>query len=262
MIFLYNLVGPVGLWIAGGYGGDEFEPSATVEFIAENNSNSQLVPDLPQPISQSPSMFLHNETIILCGGFNNLKTCLKLQEGTWTEYTSMKRERDKAAVVSTTTATFIFGGWRNKDTYEYLENNAFEWKLGTANITDGFKSGCTIAISQDEIWLIGGTRTEQRILSFNVENQNFTELPTKLKQERYGHQCAFIPGTRHLMITGGYINSDSTEIIDVETGNVIEGPSMNSKRAYHGIGVLNIDGQVYNAQTQKWELTNMELSKV
>ena len=30
----------------------------------------------------------------------------------------MKRERDKAAVVSTTTATFIFGGWRNKDTYE------------------------------------------------------------------------------------------------------------------------------------------------
>ena len=199
MIFLYNLVGPVGLWIAGGYGGDEFEPSATVEFIAENNSNSQLVPDLPQPISQSPSMFLHNETIILCGGFNNLKTCLKLQEGTWTEYTSMKRERDKAAVVSTTTATFIFGGWRNKDTYEYLENNAFEWKLGTANITDGFKSGCTIAISQDEIWLIGGTRTEQRILSFNVENQNFTELPMKLKQGRNGHQCAFHSGWQKLL---------------------------------------------------------------
>ena len=86
-------------------------------------------------------MFLHNESIMLCGGEKNLKTCLKLQEGTWTEYTSMKRERDKAAVVSTTTATFIFGGWRNKDTYEYLENNAFEWKLGTANITDGFKSG-------------------------------------------------------------------------------------------------------------------------
>ena len=36
-----------------------------------------------------------------------------------------------------------------------------------------------------------------------------------------GHQCAFIPGTRHLMITGGITDgyiSDTTEIINVENG--------------------------------------------
>ena len=85
------------------------------------------------------------------------------------------------------------------------------------------------------------------------------------------------------MVTGGkyYGNRyDSTEIINVEIGKVIEGPPMNSKRASHGIGVLNVDSQerlvviggekgyvrlesveVYNSQTQKWELTNIELSE-
>ena len=84
------------------------------------------------------------------------------------------------------------------------------------------------------------------------------------------------------MITGGYTDdySDSTEIIDVEKRSVTEGPSMNSKRTRHGIGVLAIKGheivvvlggytgneylksvEMYNAQTQKLDLTNIELSE-
>ena len=228
-------------------------------------------------------MFLHNETVMICGGYHNLKTCLKLQEGTWTEYNSLKEERSYAAVVSTHTTTFIFGGDKSEDTYEYLEKNASEWKLGLTKIPGGFISACSIAISQDEIWLIGVGTTVQRILSFNLKNQNFNVLSIELKQGRWGHQCTFIPGTRNIIVIGGVSDSvftDSTEIIDVDTGNVAEGPSMNSTRAYHGIGVLNIDRQervvifggqdyssylksveVYNAQTQKWETTNIELSE-
>ena len=233
-------------------------------------------------------MFLHNETIMLCGGGNNLKTCFKLQEGTWTKYNSLKEERRNAAGVSTATATFIFGGHENRDTYEYLEKYESEWKLGETRIPDGLWNGCSIAISQDEIWLIGGVYNEHRILSFNLTNQIFKKLHIKLDQGRYGHQCAFVPGTRHLMITGGHIDneyindiSNSTVIIDVEARNVSGGPPMNSKRAVHGIGVLNIKGherlvvfggegenynylksvEGFNAQTQKWELTNIELSE-
>ena len=229
--------------IAGGAADLNYLPLASVEFISKNNSNNRL-PNLPKSISASPSMFLHNETIMLCGGQKNFQTCLKLQEGTWTEYNSLKERRSLAAVVSTTTATFIFGGDESRDTYEYLEKNASKWKLGETKIPGVFRRGCSMAISQDEIWLIGGYKTEQRILPFNVNNQNFTELPTELKQARYGHRCGFIPGTRNIMITGGYTNeySDSTEIIDVERRNVTKGPSMNSKRGEHGIGVLTIEG--------------------
>ena len=170
-------------------------------------------------------MFLHNETIMLCGGKNNQQTCLKLEEDTWTDYNSFKEERFYASVVSTTTATFIFGGWSSIDTFEYLEKKASDWILETAKIPGGFTEGCSIAISYDEIWLIGGYYDDQMILSFNVNNQNFAELPTKLKQGRGGHQCAFIPGTRHLMITGGRIGnygSDNTEIIDVTSHTSVD----------------------------------------
>ena len=286
---MHVLVGPVGIWIAGG---GWYELSATVEFIPMNNSNSQLIPKLPKTICY-PSMFQHNEAILLCGGDNNLKTCLKLQGDKWTEYNFLKEERTNAAVVSTNTATFLFGGDKGGDTYEYLEKNASEWKRGETKIPGlfGFYYGCSIAISDDEIWLIGGHQylgvSTRRILSFNVNNQKFTKLPTKLKHGRYGHKCAFIPETRNIIVTGGsslFSDYDSTEIIDVETRKVTEGPPMNSKRIGHGIGVLNIDGQervvvfggfvyenpltiflnsveAYNAQTQKWELTKIELSE-
>ena len=72
----------------------------------------------------------------------------------------------------------------------------------------------------------------------------------------------------------------TSEIIDVGTRSVTEGPPMNSRRLAHGIGVLNIDNldrvavfggfdgtdylksvEMYNHQTQTWELTNFELSE-
>ena len=270
--------------LAGGHDQNSFLASA--EFIPATKISNSL-PSLPKSILGSHSMFLHNETIMICGGQNNLKTCLKLQEGSWTEYNSLKEGRSHGALVSTTTATFIFGGYYSEDTYEYLEKNAAsEWKLGETKIPGGFHQGCSVAISQDEIWLLGGYDNEQRVLSFNVNNQKFTVLPTELKQGRYEHRCAFIPGTRNIIVTGGFIFEPtvSTEIIDVETRNVTEGPSMNSKRANHGIGVLDIERQerlvvfggqasaqasdtsyhksveFYNAQMQKWQLTNIELS--
>ena len=128
--------------------------------------------------------------------------------------------------------------------------------------------------SPDDIWLIGGYRTASRILSFKMNEQNFTVLPIELNQGRYYHQCTFIPGTRYIVVTGGqdkdYNRFATSEIIDVGTRSVTEGPPMNSRRLAHGIGVLNIDNldrvavfggfdgtdylksvEMYNPQTQK-----------
>ena len=229
-------------------------------------------------------MFLHNKTIVICVSSKNFKTCFKLQEGNWTIYNSLNYERTFAATVSTNNATFIFGGMdsKTKYTFEYLEKDAANWKLGKTNITGSFEYGCTIAISEEEIWLIGGlTPNEKRILSFNVRNQSFTEMPFELKLGRRQHQCAFIPGTRNIIVTGGtdygyYL--DSTQIINVDNGSVSNGARMNSKRCRHGIGILNINNQerivifggkndddylktveVYNTQAQNWELSNITL---
>ena len=85
------------------------------------------------------------------------------------------------------------------------------------------------------------------------------------------------------MITGGHCNFndlDSTEILDTEGGSVTMASPMNSKRAAHGIGIITVNGEdrlavvggsdgrtqldsveLYNTQTEKWEMTDFKLSE-
>ena len=174
----------------------------------------------------------------------------------------------------------------------YFENTHLKYaqfskmETGTIDIPGGFNHGFfTIGDrTGQKIYLIGGQNTPNRILKFNVEDRSFKELPTKLNVERSGgHMCALIPNTNKIMITGGYNNGylDSTEILDTEDGSVtmIASP-MNSKRDGHGMGVVTINGEnklavfggydgrtqldsveVYNTKTEKWEMTDLELSE-
>ena len=155
----------------------------------------------------------------------------------------------------------------------------------------GFEDGCAIDVkSEQEIWLIGGTRTENRILSFDVTHHTFHELPFQLNVGRQKHRCAFIPNSNKIMITGGMDSGnsylDSAEILDIDDGNVTMASPMNYKRSNHGMGFVNINGEdklivfggqheyfhnnyvdvekldsieIYNTQSNKWETTNIKL---
>ena len=73
---------------------------------------------------------------------------------------------------------------------------------------------------------------------------------------------------------------DCTEIIDTENGSITMASSMNSNRVDHGMGVVTINGEnklavfggwdgrtkldtveLYNTQTEKWEMMKFKLSK-
>ena len=84
------------------------------------------------------------------------------------------------------------------------------------------------------------------------------------------------------MITGG-LSIDflhSTEILDCEDGSVIMASPMKSKKYGHGMGVVTLNGkdrlavfggidgeneldsvELYNRKTEKWEMTDLELSE-
>ena len=84
------------------------------------------------------------------------------------------------------------------------------------------------------------------------------------------------------MITGGYSDGvlDSTEMLDTEDGSITIASSINSKRWQHGMRVVTINGEnklavfggsdernfldsveVYNSQTEKWEMADFKLSE-
>ena len=257
----------------------------TVEVLAGDLGTKKL-PNLPEDICSS-SMVEHNGKILLCGGQNNLKNCLQLHHGTWEKHSTLHEERALHSVVKTKQATFLFGGFYKAFTYEYLPKDSNTWFMGKSRIPGGFFNGCAIAVElQNEILLIGGTRTEKRILSFNVNDHTFRELPFHLNVGRDRHSCAFIPNTKKIIVTGGYKSTsnflNSTEIIDTENGIVTmtECP-MNSARFGHGTGAVTINGkerltvfggrqdwftwvdsvELYNDKTEKWEVSSMRLNE-
>ena len=240
------------------------------------------LPDIHKNVFGS-SMGSHFGTILLCGGFGNSEKCLQLDHGIWKEHSTLDNKRVWHSTVTTQTATFVFGGWRSRTTYEYLPKDSTEWIMGKTEIPGGFACGFAIAVkSEQEIWLIGGGSTEKRILRFNVESHTFQVLPFQLNMGRWGHRCALIPNTNKIRITGGFDDDciNSTEILDIVDGNVTMASPMNSRRSGHGMGVVTINGkdrlavfggsdgrnqlnrvEIYNTQTEKWETSDFKLSE-
>ena len=143
----------------------------------------------------------HVEAIIQGLGmiqFPILPKCLQLDHGTWKEHSTLHQFRSLNSVVKTQTGIFVFGG----QTYKYLPKGSTTWLIGKTEIPKRFDFGYAIAVKSDqEIWLIGGLFTEKRILSFNVNDHTFKELPNQLNVGRRDHRCAFIPNTKKVMIT-------------------------------------------------------------
>ena len=280
MIFLLDK--PSAVLIAGGYFNNY--SLSSIELISEEYKKNQI-PNLPVPIGVSPSMFLHNETIMLCGGYPNNLGCLALMKGAWKYHSILNQKRSYASVATTKYTTFLFGGWESKDTYEYLPNNSSEWQVGKKKIPGGFWDGSAITVSPDEIWLIGGMYTYRRILSFDTRTHQFEELSLKLIHgRRDGHRCAFVPGTNSIIVTGGrdcdWNEMNLTEIINVDDKSITNVRSMNFERFHHGIGILTIDDEdrvavfggydgtdvincveIFNQEKQQWEIPNFKLMK-
>ena len=265
-----------GIIVAGGI------ESSVVDLLTGDLKITQL-PDLPLNINGS-LMVAHNGTILLCGGWHNLEKCLKSDHGTWKEHSTLNVERVWHTAVTTQAATFLFGGYHSRTTYEYLPKDSNKWLMGKTEIPGGFRSGFAIVVkSQQEIWLIGGYLSKKRILCFDVVSHTFQVLPFQLNVRRSSHRCAFIPNTNKVMITGGHDNEgylDSTEILDTVDGSVTMASPMNSKRVHHGMGVVIINGEnklvvfggydgrnkldsveLYNTETEKWETSDLKLTE-
>ena len=278
--------------VAGGTKESSTKGSSSVEVLIGDHGTIQLQ-DLPK-IIRVPSMFPQNGSISLVGGTGNSWKCLQLEHGAWKEQSILNIQRFGHSSVRTKSATYVFGGMASEKTYEYLPKDSNIWRKGKTKIPGkGFVSGCAITVkSEQEIWLIGGwlnygyLTNIERIISFNVKDHKFKILPYQLNVDRKAHKCAFIPNTNKIMVTGGYNHArqkylDSTEILDTTDGSVTEASPMNSIRLKHGMGVITINGEdrlvvfggvdamgceldsaeVYNEETEKWEMTDIKLKE-
>ena len=288
--------------IAGGYGpqsaSTEGKMYDSIEVISNSSNKKIELPKVPSKLSEC-SLFIHNGSLMFCGGYNKNsieRKCYKLVEGKWKQHSTLNQPRFGASVVHTEKGTFLFGGdvYNLKPTFEYLPNEANEWKVGEKpEIPNRSRVGFAIEVkSKHQIWLIGGTSFDENgrsiltnILSFDINSETFQELPFKLNVGRFSHACAYIPGTNKILVTGGSTSrksyNDSSEIIDTEDGSVTMAGSMNLCRVGHAMGVINVNGEerlavlggankaggrpsaveLYNAKTDQWELSDIMLDE-
>ena len=256
--------------MAGGFGGWGLNPMFTTEFIGSEQSCS--ISNLPYSIALKPTMFQLGREIVLCGGIrytflsimhlldysqyisfsiddNKLDKCLRYQNGKWSFYNKLVYPRAYHAGIATSRGLYMFGGGESPYTTEFLERGSTTWIEGPS-IPGGFKNGCVVQISDDELLLIGGEFNKSRILIINLLTNEFTESHISLIHGRLDHQCMVFQS--NIIITGGYSNRDKygvnyiliTEVIQVNDNgslDIKEAGSLNAPRSAHGMGIIDVE---------------------
>ena len=107
-------------------------------------------------------------------------------------------------------------------------------------LNEDFYRGCGIQISDTEVLLIGGQKTQQTILKLDIETNKQMKIG-QLIQGRYFHSCTKFGDT--IIITGGKKSLDevlmSTELLDLKTFTLKAGPNLNKGRFGHGLITVN-----------------------
>ena len=163
------------------------------------------IPDLPEAVSGHVLLLTSNgDNILSCGGYiesEYTKNCynLEIKGERWNLHSTLTKFRPRSTAVTMPDGVYIFGGSSSQitgdspTTYEVLPKNSNgHWQAGTTTIPNGFSFGCGVKISEENILLIGGFGTEDRILNYNTNNNSFTPLESKLLQGRYQHSCTLL----------------------------------------------------------------------
>ena len=260
----------------------------TTEIIPKGRTcSSNSLPSLPTGISRQPSLVqTSEEEILLCGELNNEQKCLELKDNQWQEHSNLKNSRSYASAASMPGGIFLFGGMDSRTTWEWLRlpSGTNQWQSGNTNIPGiGDDRGCAVMINDTEILLIGGVLGNfKRVLKFNTNTKEFTNLGDVLNLERWGHACTLYED--QVFIAGGRDSSDntlkSTEIIKLNdltkahyAGDLVQA------RLGHGLVVVHVDNkptvlavggfgngyldsiEMWNPTTETWTMTEMKLSE-
>ena len=224
------------------------------------------IPDLPEGLYGHILLLTSNgDNILSCGGDPYYKNCynLNIAGKRWDQHSTLTQERYYSTAVTMPNGVYIFGGRQSPTTSDFLpKNNSGVWQAGPT-IPNGFKYGCGLKISPEELLLIGGLGTEDRIMSFNTRTNIFSTFGS-LQQGRYHHSCALLNDL--ILVAGGYSGGylSSTEVIPLANGISRYGGNLNTVRYEFGLATIGghykkaisfggYDGGILLSTVEEWD---------
>ena len=240
---------------------------------------------MPEAVSGHVLVMTSNgDNLLNCGGYPNFKQCysLDIKEKRWIHHSNLTQERYFATSVTMPNGVYIFGGSNSPTTTDFLPKNSGVWQAVPSIIPNGFKWGCGVQISQEDLLLIGGWGTEDRLLEFNTTTNNFTIRGSKLQQGRRGHSCTLLNDT--IIVAGGRSASrnvlNSTELVPLTNGSPRFGGDLNMARAFFGLATIGVQQkkaysfggwdssytdlqsvEEWDADTEQWKLATFSLKE-
>ena len=176
--------------IVGGW--DNRNSLSTVELIGDSPKNCVL-PNLSKGISGSPSMFINkrNNDIVVCGGHSDTQECQVFRNSKWypANFNDLNEPRKYAVTISINRGTYVIGGMDSPNSIDFLAFESNSWVDGSDIPGPGIKDGCGVLLSNDDVLLIGGIDTRERILKMNLKTGDYEELASGLNHGRNGHKC-------------------------------------------------------------------------
>ena len=233
-------------------------------------------------------MTSNGDNLLNCGGYSNYKKCysLDIQEKRWIPHSNLTQNRVYATSVTMPNGVYIFGGRGidSQTTTDFLPKNSGVWQAGPS-IPNRFESGCGVQISKEDLLLIGGYGTEDRLFEFNTKTNNFTIRGDKLQQGRYDHSCALLNDT--IFVAGGWGGKSashnvlkSTELVPLTNESPRFGGDLNTARYSFGLATIGVhhkkaysfggrDRSAYSlksveewdAYTEQWKLATFSLKE-
>ena len=128
------------------------------------------------------------------------RECYKLMNGSWQKQNPLTKKRSNAVTIVMSSGVFCFGGNSSPCTSDFLPNGLNVWIAGPEVPNPGINGGHGVAISHKELLIVGGEKTNLRMLLYNIKSQKWREVGS-LYQRRIGPRCFVHNGK--VIITGG-----------------------------------------------------------
>ena len=127
----------------------------------------------------------------------------------WTYHSTLTSVRDFSVAITMKDGVYIFGGWSNPLTSDFLPNGSKNWMKGPEIPKDlkyncgEYDEFCVIAghkISNEDLVRVGLGQHHEIAAKYNINTKKWER--TTLLIPRHGHSCNYLNGK--IIISGGY----------------------------------------------------------
>jgi len=196
-------------------GGQHDSPLSSVEVYP----NGQRLLNLPDHRFYH-TIDLVDSTIILCGGLDNVHSCLELKSShQWVPHSTTIYERYKHSSISALGQLHLLGGNSYQSSTEHISPSSSTWSEGW-RLLEGNDRACTAKVDAELAIMTGGFH-QHSVTLYNVTSGEASRLQDLISQ-RYNHGCCYVKegGFRGVLVAGGYgtQNTRLSELYDINTG--------------------------------------------